>query len=170
MFDDVRYGPDFEHFDYADPSAPRGGEIRLAALGTFDSLNPFILEGNAAAGPGLIYDNLLTGSPDEPFTEYGLLVESIDMPADRSWVEFTLREEARWHDGRHSDLAFDNPDFELLAKSFGAWGRTVTGPGQLLDALEEAFRQPGPALLAVPVDHAENVKLTQRLANLNVSI
>ena len=100
MFDDVKYDPDFEHFDYADPSAPRGGEIRLAALGTFDSLNPFILKGNAAAGSGLIYDNLLTGSLDEPFTEYGLLVESIDMPADRSWVEFTLREEARWHDGR----------------------------------------------------------------------
>ena len=73
-------------------------------------------------------------------------------------------------DGRHSDLAFDNPDFELLAKSFRAWGRTVTGPGQLLDALEEEFRQPGPALLAVPVDYAENVKLTQRLANLNIGI
>ena len=100
MFDDVKYGPEFEHFDYADPDAPRGGELRLAALGTFDSLNPFILKGNAAAGSGLIYDNLLTSSLDEPFTEYGLLVESIDMPADRSWVAFTLREEARWHDGR----------------------------------------------------------------------
>ena len=100
MFDDVKYGPDFEHFDYADPNAPTGGGIRLAALGTFDSLNPFILKGNVAAGSGLIYDTLLTGSLDEPFTEYGLLVESIDMPADRSWVAFTLREEARWHDGR----------------------------------------------------------------------
>ena len=100
MFDDVKYPPSFEHFDYADPDAPSGGALRLAALGTFDNLNPFILKGNAAAGSGLIYDNLLTGSLDEPFTEYGLLVESIDMPADRSWVEFTLREEARWHDGR----------------------------------------------------------------------
>ena len=100
MFDDVKYGPDFEHFDYADPNAPAGGDIRLAALRTFDSLNPFILKGNAAAGSGLIYDTLLIGSRDEPFTEYGLLVESIDMPADRSWVAFTLREEARWHDGK----------------------------------------------------------------------
>ena len=73
-------------------------------------------------------------------------------------------------DGRHSDLAFDNPDFELLAKSFGAWGRTLTGAGQLPDALDEAFRQPGPALLAVPVDYGENVKLSQRLGNLNFSI
>ena len=100
MFGDVKYGPDFEHFDYADPNAPTGGGIRLPALGTFDSLNPFILKGNVAAGSSLIYDTLLTGSLDEPFTEYGLLVESIDMPADRSWVAFTLREDARWHDGR----------------------------------------------------------------------
>ena len=100
MFDDVKYGPDFEHFDYADPNAPAGGGIRLAVLGTFDNLNPFILKGNAAAGSGLIYDTLLIGSLDEPFTGYGRLVESIDMPADRSWVAFTLREEARWHDGR----------------------------------------------------------------------
>ena len=69
-------------------------------------------------------------------------------------------------DGRHSDLAFDNPDFELLARSFGAWGRTLTGPGQLPDTLDEAFRQPGPALLAMPVDYGENVKLSQRLGNL----
>ena len=73
-------------------------------------------------------------------------------------------------DGRHSDLAFDNPDFELLARSFGAWGRTLTGPGQLPDALDEAFRQPGPALLAVPVDYGENLKLSERLGNLSFSI
>ena len=100
MFDDVKYGPDFSHFDYVEPDAPAGGRVRLAALGTYDSLNPFILKGNTAAGAGLIYDTLLVGSLDEPFTEYGLLVESIDMPADRSWVAFTLREEARWHDGQ----------------------------------------------------------------------
>ena len=69
-------------------------------------------------------------------------------------------------DGRHSDLAFGNPDFELLAKSFGMWGRHLDGPGQLRDALEEAFEQPGPALIAVPVDYGENLKLTRRLGNL----
>ncbi len=69
-------------------------------------------------------------------------------------------------DGKHSDLAFTNPDFELLAKSFGMWGRHLDGPGQLRGALEEAFQQPGPALIAVPVDYGENMKLTQRLGNL----
>ncbi len=68
--------------------------------------------------------------------------------------------------GRHSDLAFGNPDFELLAKAFGMWGRTLGGPGELPSALEEAFAQPGPALIAVPVDYAENRKLTARLGNL----
>jgi microcin C transport system substrate-binding protein len=99
MFGDVKYPPDFEHFGYADPNAPKGGDVRLLAIGTYDNLNPFILKGVSAAGLGNIYDTLLTGSADEPFTEYGLLVESIDMPADRSWVAFTLREGARWHDG-----------------------------------------------------------------------
>lgn len=68
--------------------------------------------------------------------------------------------------GRHSDLSFTNPDFEILAKAFGIWGRMIDGPNQIGDALTEAFQQPGPALLAVPVDYAENTKLTERLGNL----
>ena len=73
-------------------------------------------------------------------------------------------------DGRHSDLAFDNPDFGLLARAFGIWGRTVARPDELAGALEEAFAQDGPALLAVPIDYGENRKLTERLGNLNFSI
>jgi acetolactate synthase I/II/III large subunit len=72
--------------------------------------------------------------------------------------------------GRHSDLSFGNPDFELLARSFGAWGRTLTAVDQLTPALEEAFRQPGPALIAMPVDYRENTKLTERLGALQISI
>jgi acetolactate synthase-1/2/3 large subunit len=72
--------------------------------------------------------------------------------------------------GRHSDLAFNNPDFEYLAKAFGIWGRTVDGPNQVEGALREALRQEGPALIAVPVDYGENVKLTKRLGNLVATI
>ena len=72
--------------------------------------------------------------------------------------------------GKHSDLAFGNPDFEQLAHAFGLWGRTLTGPGQLTEALEEAFHQAGPAILAVPVDYAENQKLTKRLGELEFTI
>jgi len=73
-------------------------------------------------------------------------------------------------DGRHSALAFNNPDFDYLAKAFGIWGKTVTSADELKPALEESFRQEGPAIIAVPVDYAENVKMTQRLGNLNFSI
>ena len=94
-----RYSADFEHFDYVNPEAPKGGAIRLAAIGTYDNLNPFILKGVSAAGSLLIYNRLCTKSQDEPFTEYGQLAARMQMPEDRSWVLFELREEARWHDG-----------------------------------------------------------------------
>jgi microcin C transport system substrate-binding protein len=100
MHGDVKYPPGFAHFDYVDPGAPKGGRLALAAIGTFDSLNPYVLKGNPAAGLGLVVDTLTTQSQDEAFTEYGLLAETIEMPEDRSWVAFTLRDAARWHDGR----------------------------------------------------------------------
>ncbi len=95
-----KYGPDFRHFDYVNPGAPKGGELRLAAEGSFDSFHPFIPRGDAADGAAVAFESLLTSSADEPFTEYGLLAETIEVPKDRSWAVFTLRPEARWHDGR----------------------------------------------------------------------
>lgn len=105
MHGDLAYPADFTHFKYANPDAPKGGVRRQAAIGTFDSFNPFSVKGNPAAGlsylgQSLIYDSLTVRSLDEPFSQYGLLAEAIEMPADRSWVAFTLRKEARWHDGR----------------------------------------------------------------------
>ncbi len=100
MHGDLKYGPDFTHFDYVNPSAPKGGEVKQAAFGTFDSFNPFIIRGNSATEIGRIYDSLLVSSADEPFSEYGLLAEKVETPADRSWVAFTLRPAARWHDKR----------------------------------------------------------------------
>jgi microcin C transport system substrate-binding protein len=100
MHGQPRYGADFKHFDYVNPDAPKGGSVRLADSGSFDSLNPFIIKGEPAAGLGLTYDSLTVQSADEAFTEYGLLAETIETPADRSWVQFTLRAEARWHDGQ----------------------------------------------------------------------
>lgn len=95
-----KYPADFTHFDYVNPDAPKGGEMRLAVIGTFDNLNPYILRGVAAAGTAGIYQTLLEQAQDEPFSEYGHLAESFEMAEDRSWVRFHLREEARWHDGR----------------------------------------------------------------------
>lgn len=90
----------FDHLPYANPDAPRGGTIRLAEPGGFDSLKPWVLKGNAAWGVGThVTESLLMRSIDEPFTLYGLLAESIETAEDRSWVEFTLRPEARFSDG-----------------------------------------------------------------------
>ena len=99
MYGDLKYGPGFTHFDYSNPKAAKGGDVKLAAIGTFDTLNPFILKGVAATGIGDTFDTLMEGSSDEPFSEYGLIAESIEVPVDRSWVAFTLRPEARFHDG-----------------------------------------------------------------------
>lgn len=94
-----KYGPDFTHFGYVNPTAPKGGEMRRHAIGTFDSLHPFILKGVKAAGLTYLYDALGMQPGDEGAVEYGLIAESFEVPADRSWVIFTLRPEARFHDG-----------------------------------------------------------------------
>lgn len=100
MYGDLKYPADYAHFDYVNPAAPKGGSLRLAAMGTFDNLNPFILKGVSAPGLGLTFDTLMLGSSDEAFSEYGLLAESVEMPEDRSFVVFNLRPIARFHDGK----------------------------------------------------------------------
>ncbi len=94
-----RYPADFSHFAYVNPDAPKGGILRQMALGSFDSFNPFVSKGTAADGLDLTLDTLMVSSLDEPFTAYGLIAETIEVPEDNSWVAFRLRPEARFHDG-----------------------------------------------------------------------
>lgn len=91
---------DFPHFPWVNPDAPKGGEIALTALGSYDSFNQFILRGTAAVGLANLYDSLLMESADEASTEYAHLAGVVEIPADRMGVTFELRETARWHDGR----------------------------------------------------------------------
>ncbi len=108
--------PDFPCLPYVNPNAPKGGSVTLATLGTFDSFNPFILRGTAAFGlvnpwivlpggsgsgtsVGHVWESLLTGSADEGSTGYGHLAATIELPADKMWVAFELRPEARFSDG-----------------------------------------------------------------------
>lgn len=100
MFGDVKYGPDFKHFEYANPNAPKGGTVRMAALGTYDNLNQFVLKGVSAWGLGMIYDTLTEHASDEAFSEYGLIAQTIETSEDRAWVIFNMRPEAKWHDGQ----------------------------------------------------------------------
>ena len=81
LFGDLKYGPGFTHFDYANPQAPKGGTMRFSAIGTFDTLNPFVIKGVPAAGIGMIFDTLMAASEDEPGSEYGLVAESVELAA-----------------------------------------------------------------------------------------
>lgn len=100
MYGDPALPADFTHLPYASPDAPQGGQVVFGEAGTFDSLNPFITKGNApSAVSSLTVETLMGRSYDEPFTLYGLLAESIDTDPDRTWVEFTLRPEAKFSDG-----------------------------------------------------------------------
>ncbi len=100
MHGELKYGPDFTNFEYANPDAPKGGSVVFSAIGTFDSLNPYILKGVPAAGLGLVFQSLTANSLDEPFSEYGEIAERITVPEDRSWVIFDINPRARWQDGR----------------------------------------------------------------------
>lgn len=102
-FGDLKYGPDFTHFDYANPDAPKGGTMsqrQLFGTPTFDSLNAFIIKGDGAPEVSVhIYDSLMVRANDEPDALYGLIAETIEYPADLSYVAFNIRPEARFHDG-----------------------------------------------------------------------
>ncbi|MDR9467759.1 extracellular solute-binding protein [Marinospirillum sp.] len=104
-----KYSEDIQHLDYVNPDAPKGGRLRQAVLGTFDSFNPFIIRGTPVSGLSNIYDSLTYHTADEPFTEYGLLARCMKLDPERRWIEFHLREEARFHDGTPvtaEDVAF----------------------------------------------------------------
>ena len=119
MFGALKYPLGFNHFEYVNPNAPKGGLVRMEARGTFDTLNSFTIKGSSAAGLGLIYDTLMESSRDEAFAEYGLLVESALVANDLSSVSFMLRKQARWHDGK--PVTADDVAFSLnILKSKGA--------------------------------------------------
>ncbi len=99
LFGSLKYGPDFTHFDYADPGAPKGGSLSLPAIGTFDTLNPFVIKGVPADGLSRIFDTLTVPAEDEPGSQYGLVAEGIALAPDRLSVLYTIRKKARFHDG-----------------------------------------------------------------------
>lgn len=100
MYGEPALPPDFVSVPYANPDAPKGGEITLGGSGGFDSLNPFVRKGTVPWQLRFFtHESLMGRSQDEPFTLYGLLAESVEVPEGREWVRFTLRPEARFSDG-----------------------------------------------------------------------
>ncbi|MBV1693767.1 MAG: ABC transporter substrate-binding protein, partial [Hyphomicrobiales bacterium] len=113
------------HFPHADPQAPKGGRVVMGVLGTFDSLNPLTFRGSSADGiRGHVYESLLARSPDEPFTLYAHIAQSIDVDPQRSRAIFTLRREARFSDGRAITAADVVFSLELLREKGWPFMRT----------------------------------------------
>lgn len=94
-----KYERGFDHLDYANPDAPKGGHLKMTAIGTFDNLNPYAIKGKAAQGLNLYYDRLMARVWDEPFTMYPLIAESVEIPEDRSAITVHINPAARFHDG-----------------------------------------------------------------------
>ncbi|SBW15763.1 extracellular solute-binding protein [Brucella sp. 10RB9215] len=109
MHGDVALPADYTHFPYTNPDAPKKGSLTVGVVGTFDSLNPFVLKSMRTTARGLyndgefgnmVYQTLMLRSRDEPFTLYSLLAEKVAIDPDRKWVEFTLNPKAKWSDGQ----------------------------------------------------------------------
>lgn len=135
LYGQCKYKPGFDHFDYVNPNAPKGGLVKLAEMGTFDSLNPFILKGVKAPSVQGLFESLMMASQDEPQSMYGLIAESANVAADHLSVEFLLRKEARFHDGTPitpDDVAFSfatlkekgDPTFKILYAAISGCEKT----------------------------------------------
>ncbi|WP_236631661.1 extracellular solute-binding protein [Endozoicomonas numazuensis] len=111
---DTKYSKNFDHFEYVNPDAPKGGTLKMASMGTFDSLNPYIEKGTPAAGIGLIYDTLMTSSADEPFSMYALVAQYAEPALDNSGITFHINPQARFHDGQPITAEDVVYSFELL--------------------------------------------------------
>ena len=132
FFGELKYPADYKHLDYVNPDAPKGGEISIWTMGTFDSFNPYTRKGRAGALASAPFESLLEGTSDEVGTSYGLLAETLEYPEDQSWVIFNMRPEARFSDGTPvtaEDVAFTYELFlnEGLASYRAILGQIVTG-------------------------------------------
>ncbi|MEX0307748.1 MAG: extracellular solute-binding protein [Ruegeria sp.] len=151
MYGDPALPPDFVSLPYANPDAPKGGKVVFGNTGGYNSLNPFVQKGTS---PWQLrfwtHESLMGRSWDEPFTLYGLLAESVETDSDRTWVEFTLRENARFSDG--SPVTVDDViwSYEILGteghlRYRGLWGKIEsieqTGPRSVRITFNEPDRE-----------------------------
>ena len=166
LYGQPRYPENFEHLDYVNPDAPKGGTLRVMGSGTFDTLNPYTLKGTSPINTGdfaqlgiselneplMVGSGLYDPSGDEPYSAYGLIAESLEFADNRSWVVFNLRPEARFHDGRQitaEDVAFS---YRLLKEQGHPNYRSVLQDVSRIDILGErrirfVFKRPGNSLL-----------------------
>ncbi len=142
-----KYPEGFTHFDYVNVDAPKGGTVRLSAMGSFDTFNPILPKGQVAGGVGLLYETLMTPSMDEVLTDYGLLAEAMKFPADYSSVTFRMNPDAKWHDGEPitvSDVIWSFNKLVELNPDRAQYYHNVTGVTETApDEVTFTFDQPG---------------------------
>jgi len=146
-----RYGAEFKRYDHVNPDAPVGGTLNRATLGTFNSLNPFIIRGSPAAGlgqtGGLLYDRLMMQSLDEPGVAHPLIAEALKYPADYSSVTYRLNANAKWHDGQPitaEDVVWSFEKMKELSPLYTRYYANVTGAKALSpNEVEFTFDQKG---------------------------
>ncbi len=148
MYGEPVLPPDFVSLPYANPDAPKGGRIIQGEVGSFDSLNPHILKGNVPWQLRfLAYESLMGRNWDEPFTLYGLLAESVETDPDRTWVEFTLREEARFSDGSEVTVEDVLWSYEVLGteghpRYHGTWAKVASAEATGARSVRFTFTEP----------------------------
>jgi microcin C transport system substrate-binding protein len=149
LLGNLKYPAGFRHFDYVNADAPKGGSVRRAAVGTFDSFNIVIagIKGNLGQGVELIYDTLMAPSLDEVASEYGLIAEAVSYPSDFAWVSFRLHPAAKWHDGRTispDDVIYSLEVFKRLHPLLATYYRHVARAEQIGESeVKFAFDSPG---------------------------
>ncbi|AMO56667.1 extracellular solute-binding protein [Endozoicomonas montiporae] len=161
LFGKPAYPEDFKHFNYVNPDAPKGGELRQSALGQFDSLNPYINRGIAAAGASYQYDTLLARSWDEPLTKYGLIAEKIEVDPNNQWVAFHVNPKARFNDGKPvtaEDIKFS---FDILREKGSTFYRNF-----YIDVEEVTVTAPDRALFTFK--HSNNRELVTNLGQMPI--
>ncbi|HHY2909188.1 TPA: extracellular solute-binding protein [Enterobacter hormaechei subsp. steigerwaltii] len=154
-----KYAVNFNHYDYVNPAAPKGGNVTLSATGTFDNFNRFALRGVAAARTESLYDTLFVTSDDEPGSYYPLVAENVRYADDFSWAEIAINPRARFHDGTpvsardvaftfHKFMTEGVPQFRLVYK-----GTTVKAiaPLTVLIELPEPNKENMLSLFSLPV-------------------
>ena len=149
LIGEIKYPEDFKHFDYSNPKAPKGGTLKLASTGTFDSLNQYATKGKTPDYLFLQYDRLMSRSQDEPFSIYPLIATSLEYPEDMSWLAFNLNPAARFHDGKpvtSEDLLFTietlkengSPFFKRLYQTVESY--KANGPHRVEFNIAEKYR------------------------------
>jgi len=126
LIGELKYGPDFTHYDHVNPDAPKGGELQRSVFGGYDTFNPFIVRGRPPAQlnfwGGLIYDRMMDQSLDQAGASYGVIAKEFRKADDSSWAIYRINEKARWHDGKPITPEDVIWSLDVLRENYPLWG------------------------------------------------